>query len=69
MEFIKEKSLEIFKALNNLDDLSTSEIIIKKLDGLSNEIYKIELNSRDKELKINSLFFKIFGKVSSILFG
>lgn len=70
MDFIKEKALDIFSKLNDCDlDKNTSKIECTKLEGLSNEIYKVEILVKDDEnIKIKEVFFKIFGKISCKFF-
>jgi hypothetical protein len=66
-EFIKKKCFEVFAKINDIMiDETNFNLEFSKLDGLSNEIYKVTLISNNStEIPIKHLFFKYFGKVSS----
>lgn len=66
--FIKEKSLEVFGKLNNMN-INGDEVIIekKRLSGISNTIYRIQIKHPQIKFKIDSLFFKIFGRISVLV--
>jgi thiamine kinase-like enzyme len=80
--FIYSKSLKIFSKLNSIE-FAEDEVLLEKhpLSGISNTIYKVEIKYRDpiiysddvnikkfpEEIKINSVFFKIFGRISVLV--
>jgi len=68
--FIEEKSLEVFSRINckNFDKEHFS-IEITPLNGISNRIFHVKLVSIYDENPIHkkNLFFKIFGKISSLV--
>lgn len=80
--YIFSKSLQIFQQINNTE-LNQKDIIIEKfpLSGISNTIYKVEIRYKQdiedvdtimlkdfpKEIPINHIFFKVFGRISVLV--
>jgi thiamine kinase-like enzyme len=90
--FVFEKSLQIFKKINNIQfDPDDVEIVKFPLSGISNTIFKVEIKFKNKfnsakdtsclhehqfirddtqtppAIKINHLFFKVFGRISVLV--
>lgn len=71
-EFIQYKSIEIFNKLNNIN-LNLNDVVLEKhpLSGISNTIFmiKLDVKNRDKNLHLNfnKIFFKIFGRISVLV--
>lgn len=71
------KSIEVFRRVNNISrEISENEVSLRNISGISNSIYKIELNLRneceneeveEEELKVKSLLFRWFGKISYLV--
>lgn len=72
-QFIHKKSLEIFQKINEIK-LNDEDVEISKtsLSGISNTIFKVSIKYKENDsshssIKINSIFFKVFGKISTIV--
>lgn len=69
------KSIDVFRRLNNISrEITENEISLKNISGISNSIYKIELNLRNEvddeeteEIQFKSLLFRWFGKISYLV--
>lgn len=67
------KSIEVFRRVNNISrEISENEISLRNISGISNSIYKIELNllnevEDQEELAIKSVLFRWFGKISYLV--
>jgi thiamine kinase-like enzyme len=70
MSFIEEKSFEVFCKINN-KNYKREEVSfeITPLSGISNYIYRVQIFHKNKEesFEIPNVFFKIFGKISSLV--
>jgi hypothetical protein len=61
--FMKEKSIEIINKTHNINlELKDVDIKLKRLEGISNKIYNIQIKEKENSY---DLFFKLFGKISS----
>lgn len=71
--FIQQTSFKLFKKLNPENNFSEDEIQIEKfpLSGISNTIYRVAIKykegNNEKQIKINQLFFKLFGRISVLV--
>lgn len=69
------KSIEVFRRLNNISrEIKEYEISLHNISGISNSIYKIELNLKNEndeeeseEIRYKSLLFRWFGKISYLV--
>lgn len=72
-KFIISKSLDIFESINNTKfNKDFIEIIKFPLSGISNTIYKVEITNKTNDshsprIRINHLFFKVFGRISILV--
>jgi hypothetical protein len=67
--FIKEKSIQFFKKKNNLEfNDDEVEIHFSKLSGISNLIFNIKITSDKHKFDIDSIFFKVFGRISGTIY-
>jgi hypothetical protein len=64
--FIKTKSILFFKRINNLEfNDDEVDIEFQRLSGISNLIFRVQIVSSKYNFIIDTIFFKVFGRISS----
>ena len=66
-KFVEQKALEYFRKINGFefheDDVL---LVLDRLSGISNLIFKVYIKSDKHDFKVDCLFVKNFGRISSI---
>lgn len=70
MKILKDKILNVFKKINNIDfDEKEAKLEFLRLPGNSNEIYKVTIKIEGVKFSYDCLFYKHFGRISGNIFS